>query len=263
MIAAKREKENWKQMMREEWAWQMRLRQKPILTGSLLAPTLDNPPMPRLYPQPDKVSGMILQRKRARQRRLESQRRFLDYRDDLALESAFEENLYRDLAGKQGEGSIEVERVFSGEAEDAWTESIQARLDMIEETRKRDQARARKPITPELFATLSAARKYKLENKTRERERERRGVITKKTLDRARGMPPAHLLVKLTEEQKEVDRIVRLPGEAGYVGAVKRKAGVKLRDDVTWRKEEEAGERGVKREEEVLKENERRRELRD
>ena len=46
-----------------------------------------------------------------------------------------------------------------------------------------------------------------------------------------------------------MDRIVRSPGKAGFVGIVKRKAGVKLRDDVSWRLEEEAGKKGVKREE--------------
>ncbi|KAJ2923516.1 hypothetical protein H1R20_g13578, partial [Candolleomyces eurysporus] len=262
MIAAKREKENWKQNMREEWAWQMRLRQKPILTGSLLAPTLDNPPLPRLYPQPDNISGMIRQRKRARLVRLQRQRRLFDMQEDLSLESQFEDNLHRELAGKRTEANAaEVERVFSGEARNAWRQSIQTRLDIIEDSWKRDQARLRTPISPELFATLAAARKYKIENKTREKERQRKGVITKKTLERARGGPPAHLLAKLSEEQREVDKIVRLPGEAGYVGAVKRKVGVKLRDDVTWRLEEEAGEQGVKREKSILEENERRRGL--
>jgi hypothetical protein len=49
----------------------MRLRENPILAGGILAPTLDNSPLLRLYPQPDKVSGMIRNRKRARLLRLE------------------------------------------------------------------------------------------------------------------------------------------------------------------------------------------------
>lgn len=183
--------------------------------------------------------------------------------EDLTLESQFEENLHRELTMKRKEDAADhagdVERVFSGEARTAWKQSIQKRLDVIQESWARDHARLRTPISPELFATLSAARKYKTENKTREKERQRRGVITKKTLERARGGPPAHLLVRMTEERKEVDKIVRLPSEAGYVGAVKRRVGVKLRDDVSWRLEGDAGEEGVRREKTIEDENERRR----
>ena len=93
---------------------------------------------------------------------------------------------------------MDLEGVFSGEARNAWRQSIQTRLDVIEDSWNRDQARLHTPISPEIFATLSAARKYKIENKTRGRERERKGVITRKTLERARGGPPAHLLTKLS-----------------------------------------------------------------
>ncbi|KZW00412.1 hypothetical protein EXIGLDRAFT_721931 [Exidia glandulosa HHB12029] len=51
-------------------------------------------------------------------------------------------------------------------------------------------------------------------------------------------MPPGRVWSMLTPEQRHEDYIGRLPSEAGYVAAIKRKRGQKLKDDKTWRLEE-------------------------
>jgi hypothetical protein len=116
---------------------------------------------------------------------------------------------------------------------------IKALLADISASFRRDLSRSRLPYTPELLETVKQARRIKIENKTRERERERRGEVLNATIKRMRKGPPAHLLAVMTPKQKEIDRIKRLPSEGGYVGRIKREAGMKLKDDKTWRLEEE------------------------
>ena len=84
---------------------------------------------------------------------------------------------------------------------------------------------------------MKEARREKIRNKTRERERERRGEILRSTIRRMNKGPPAHVLSKMAPDQRRRDRILRGPGEAGYTGQVKREAGMKLKDDQTWRRE--------------------------
>jgi hypothetical protein len=86
------------------------------------------------------------------------------------------------------------------------------------------------PVSPALQEMLRAARREKVVNKTRERARERRGEILRRTVERARKGPPAHVLVRMTPAERHADRVVRGVGEVGYVGMVKRRMGVKLRD---------------------------------
>lgn len=61
----------------------------PRLTGGYLRPTLFNPPLPRLKPQPIGLSMMIHNRLRKRERRMERRREYASLRADLKLEVAF------------------------------------------------------------------------------------------------------------------------------------------------------------------------------
>lgn len=61
----------------------------PRLTGGYLRPTLFNPPLPRLKPQPIGLSMMIHNRLRKRERRMEKRRVYASLRADLKLEVAF------------------------------------------------------------------------------------------------------------------------------------------------------------------------------
>ncbi|KAJ7485539.1 hypothetical protein FB451DRAFT_1027619 [Mycena latifolia] len=224
LIAAKVEKEHWKRLTRQEVAWQARLRSRPILTGSFLKATLYNPPMPRMKPQPLAISRIIATRMKTRVRRVERLEQLAEDMEDLRLEEEFEEHAIH-LVGKDN-----FERVFSGEAAREWLRPIKQTMDWVRALLDRDVARAETPVSPELLETLRAARREKIANKTRERMRERRGEILPRTLKRARKGPPAHVLVRMTPAERQMDRVVRGVGEVGYVGMIKRRMGFKLRD---------------------------------
>ncbi|KAJ7239952.1 hypothetical protein B0H12DRAFT_1204141 [Mycena haematopus] len=221
LIAAKVEKEHWKRLVRAEAA---RLRSRPILTGALIKPTLYNPPLPRMKPQPQAISRIIFARMRTRDRRMARDQQLLDDIFHLKREAAFEDSIARFVGGAS------FERVYSGDAESEWLQPLQAARADLQVLTGRDVARSQKPVSPALIEMLRAARREKVANKTRERMRERRGEILRCTIGRARKGPPAHVLVRMTAAQRRADRIVRGVGEVGYVGMVKRRMGVKLRD---------------------------------
>jgi len=74
------------------------------------------------------------------------------------------------------------------------------------------------------------ARRTKIRNKTRERERERRGEILKSTVRRQRKGPPAHILAKMSPKRRRMDQVARSLSEVGYVALVKRRLGMRLKD---------------------------------
>lgn len=119
------------------------------------------------------------------------------------------------------------------------------------------------PRSPELIEMVQAARRYKWENKRRERQREERGEVLPITLRRARKRPPSHILVQMTDEQKRLDTISRSSvSEVGYIGHVKKKLGWKLRNPNAWKAENgrrENAEALDKMDAYIREENERRR----
>ncbi|KAJ6612674.1 hypothetical protein B0H10DRAFT_1807036 [Mycena sp. CBHHK59/15] len=224
LIAAKVEKEYWKRLARDEMAWQARLRSRPILTGAIIRPTLYNPPMPRMKPQPMAISKIIMARMRTRERRLARQQQLNEDLDDMQREQAFEEQAVQ-LVGER-----HFERVYSGDAAREWVRPILAAQAELRALLHRDIVRAETPPSPELLETVRAARREKVANKTRENLRERRGEILARTLKRARKGPPAHVLPRMTPEQRRMDKAVRFVGEVGYVGMLKRRMGFRFRD---------------------------------
>lgn len=222
-------------------AWQERLRSRPILTGTIMKPTFYNPPLPRMKPQPPEISKIIGRRMRTRTRRYERIDQLLEDMDHLRREAQFEENLIRLV------GANNLQCVFSGELGSEWRAFClpfagfganfgsverplkQARL-MLYTLLNRDIERAQMPVSPALQEMARAARREKVRNKTRERMRERRGEILRCTLARKRKGPPAHVLVHMSPEDRHADKVVRAVGEVGYVGMVKRRMGMKLRD---------------------------------
>ncbi|KAJ7609065.1 hypothetical protein FB45DRAFT_845677 [Roridomyces roridus] len=224
LIAAKVKKEELNRMAREEAAWQARLRSRPILTGTIVKPTFYMRAFPRMKPQPLAISRIIAARIRVRQRRFERMEQMAKDLKYLREEAAFEEE------GVQLVGEQHLERVFSGAAAHSWSKPLHDARQHLNALMSRSFARRYEPIPPELVDNARAARREKIANKTRERMRERRGEILPSTLRRARKGPPAHILVRMTPEQKHVDKVVRGVGEVGYVGMVKQRMGVKLRD---------------------------------
>jgi transposase len=113
-----------------------------------------------------------------------------------------------------------------------------------------------------MIEQIQAARREKIINKTREKERELRGEVLPRTLRRARKSVPSFMLHKLSSEQMKLDRIARSSiSEVGYVGYAKKMRGWKLKED-PWKKEdgpEDVQARLNATEKEIMKENERRR----
>ena len=269
-------------------AWLLKLRSRPILK-SIFGPTrMDktNPHYPRLKPQPVAISMIIRKRRWAAIKRY---RRFLKLtamQDYIKSEGEFE---------RLGEGSIlknmDEERKKGKKKEicarpmfadmDEWSvwfandlnehadafsivEPITGALEDIQTTRERAKKRSEKPIPEWLIHAVKKARTNRIANKTRELERERRGEVLPRTIKRRRKGPPAHVLAKMTPEEKKMDKIVRSVSEVGYVAMMKRKMGMKMRNPDAWRVEVgctsgEEGRRLRKLVEDVRKENERRR----
>ena len=127
MIAAKRENEKWKQLVRNQLVSahlrskhptpfipddtrppfffspfiQMEenmMRHRAILTGTFQRATYYNKPLPRMKVQPLHVSGMIQKRLRARERRRDQHWTLLSWAKHMETEARFEKTLEKDAA---------------------------------------------------------------------------------------------------------------------------------------------------------------------
>lgn len=120
---------------------------------------------------------------------------------------------------------------------------------------------------PDLIAQIEKARKERGRNKMNEHRRELRGEILMSTIRRRNKAPPSHILEKMSPLRRHLDQVARSNvSEVGYVGWAKRKLGYKLRDPDAWKMEigkDEDQPRLNAMEEEIRKENERRRTERD
>lgn len=127
----------------------------------------------------------------------------------------------------------------------------------------REYKRATSSFPPAMLEQIRAARREKVENKTREVQRERAGQVINRTLRRARKGPPAHVLVRMSPLRRYYDKVARSSvSEVGYVGWVKKKLGFKLSNPDPYAVEngrEEDQPRLDAVEEEIRKENLRRR----
>ncbi|TCD70884.1 hypothetical protein EIP91_001192 [Steccherinum ochraceum] len=233
MVVAKRDKEDFKQMVREAFEWQRKLYRRPIMTGAYLRPTVANPPLPRLRPQPEHISGMIHKRRRATNRQYIAVEEADRTIDELKYEKEFEEKLTQEA---QANG-VQMKTFFSDKFQD-WTSPL---IDIKKENRERISAGIRRrdsPYPPEMLEAIKQARREKVANKTKELQREARGEVLRRTVFRARAGPPAHILSKMTPLQKRMDKVSRSSvSEVGYVGMVKRKLGWKLKNPNAWKVE--------------------------
>ena len=221
------------------------------MTGGYLKPSLFNGPLPRLVPQPMHISGMITSRKKARERRLYNLDAFTEDMKLIYHECKFEEM----LAGRTAVDGASFERIFADDVA-AWRrhsvvlhpplplthpshpgQPIKEVLDGMHASFERERSRVAQPFPPELLQAIKAARREKVANKTRERERERRGELTANLARRMRQRPPPHRLQQMSPRQRRMDAISRGASEVGYVGLVKRRLGHKLRDPDAWRAE--------------------------
>ena len=139
---------------------------------------------------------------------------------------------------------------------------LREKLQIIKKANEKDYDRLHSDYPPSLLLWGVRARQQKIRYKTRQHASERAGEVFPSTLARMRQGPPAHVLAKMTREQRRSDKIMRSPSEGGYTAVVKMKMGRKLKDGGTWRMEdgwEEEWERLERSEVEVREENTRRR----
>jgi hypothetical protein len=84
-----------------------------------------------------------------------------------------------------------------------------------------DEQRATTPFPPELLAQIKEARREKIRNKTKERQRQLHGEVLPATRKRrAKGLP-SHLLSTMSQKTKAKSTIVREISRGGYSGWVK------------------------------------------
>lgn len=291
MIASKREKTAWKMRILEAFNWEAKLRSRPIFKGSFIRPSLDNKLLPRLIPQPAHISGMIVRRRRARERRWEQRETLKSWAHDLRYESLFEYALLKSARGQAvgaarhmkgkmlgdhvNRSAEEVVRllreerlswtpVYTGEAKSQWDEPLLKRQAELKECMMRDISRYRATPPAGLVLQGKQARRDKVTNKTSQRQRERSGEVTATTLKRRRSAPPAHIRELMTPRQLLMDRAIREPSEGGWSGAVKAHMGVRMHMPQKWKAEggwedEEKKKLLDDMEREIRAENERRR----
>lgn len=109
----------------------------------------------------------------------------------------------------------------------------------IQDSFNRDLARLTGPCPPSLTDRLKAARHELTVNKTKERQREGRGEVLKRTIRRARTGPPIQSLDRMSKERLKMDKIARSSvSEVGYIGETKRRLGWKLKNDDPYRAED-------------------------
>ncbi|KAJ3722016.1 hypothetical protein C8R42DRAFT_721559 [Lentinula raphanica] len=218
------EKSQWALLVEKELEWQRHLKNRPILTGGFVHPTLYHPPFPRMKPQPVSISRSIASRMKQRERRFAKIEELTRIKDMIRKEQYMEQGLIREARLK----GIKFEPVFEGQD---WSGPLADALATLFTNVKTTTARNLRPFSPVLLEQVRRARQNKIVNKTKERERERRGEILRVTRKRwKKGLTP-HLLSTMSEKEKREELIVqRSSSEVGYVGLLKKRKGWKLKD---------------------------------
>ena len=99
--------------------------------------------------------------------------------------------------------------------------------------------RAAMPYPKDMLELIREARRERVRNRTREHERDRRGLLSKSALRKANKGPPARVLVRMSEWEKKADKVSRGVSEVGYIAMVKAQLGKKLKDPNHWKELEE------------------------
>lgn len=226
--------------------WQRQMKNRPILTGGLILPTMLNSALPRMKPQPQAIAGMILNRRKIYETRRIKRDKEKEWRQDIMREAQFEEGLAKEAQTK----GLMFERVYSSPTiKKEWgvfilrsffltcftyTMPDSVFVSTIRELHEADKpyfARAQGPIPPALLEQVRIAKRDKVLNKTKERERERRGEILRSTLRRARQGLPARLILTTSAEKQAEDKLVRGNiSDVGYLGTVKARRGWRVRE---------------------------------
>ena len=203
------------------------------MTGGLLRASYNNAPLPRLKPQPLAITMMLYKRRSKREPRLQKINWINEWASDLHYESNFEGELLGSESVYSNAPGTGVEKSNY----DVWVNRARTDRQYFVNLLEGDNRRITAPVPESLLQALKAARTEKIRNKTHERERERRGEVLRSTLRRRQRGLPAETRRQLSPERRRLVRVSREEGEVGYVRKVKAKLGMRIEDDVTWRKE--------------------------
>ncbi|KAF8334247.1 uncharacterized protein EI90DRAFT_2970660 [Cantharellus anzutake] len=207
-----RVREAWNLTYARELAFIQKMRRRPHLTGGYLRPSFYNRPLPRMRNQPVDVTMMISKRVKARARRQVAFESIQSTKEDVRLECSFEGRLKAEAARLGFESSWEP---YFGDLR-GWLEPLRQHEKSLQASFELDTERASSKFSPELLERIKDARRNLINNKTRERERERRGEVLMATLRRMRQGPPPHVLTRMSEKDKREDKILREVGAGGY-----------------------------------------------
>ncbi|KAG9035009.1 hypothetical protein FS837_002072 [Tulasnella sp. UAMH 9824] len=191
---------------------------------------------------------MIRRRRDARQRRLDRSEVYKEWREYLAQERSFEEQLQKRTRGKPLDAEFR---------DPSWVKNADAHIGSVMASVRREEDMAKMKISPELWAIVKQARREKIANKTREKERERRGELTNHAVKRMRQGLPAHLISTRGPSGVERDKWIKDPSEGGYAGRMKKASGMKLKHDVE-QIENDASPAALEVQEEIFREQSRR-----
>lgn len=137
---------------------------KPRLIGGFLRSTLFNPPLPRLKPQPPRLSMMIKQRIKRREARRERSRLLNDQQEDMRKEVAFLRSLGIDWPEKIGEWS-------SGVGGRSWETEFNRQAKLINEQFARELKRSQMQYTDKMYIRIMRAKREKYERLAKRAER--------------------------------------------------------------------------------------------
>ncbi|KIY70791.1 hypothetical protein CYLTODRAFT_419465, partial [Cylindrobasidium torrendii FP15055 ss-10] len=219
LIGAKRTRADHRLQEQDALNWIDKMRNRPILTGGFMTGSLYHPPLPRMKPQPLHVTGMINYRIK----------KYLRLQDKQAEIQATMKDLQAEMEGERILNPNK-ETQFYASASESWLSPLKKQENHIKKWYTATRVRKDTPIPLPLFKQVFIARRTRVENKTRERERERKGEVLKSTLRRRRQGPPPHQLATLGKSNIERDKYVRRGiSEVGYLGMVKQNMGFNLK----------------------------------
>ncbi|KDN45491.1 hypothetical protein RSAG8_04815, partial [Rhizoctonia solani AG-8 WAC10335] len=179
----------WRDIYRRELEWIYQMRNRPILTGGFMRPTLFHKLVPRMVRQPIHLSMMIRRRRLARARRLDEQRRLMEWKLDIVREREFESRLI---------DSGHLDRQDAIWQTHEWLLPIQKRIALIQEAYTHDKRRALHIFPPHIVAQIHQARTRRLERKTQQAQKLARGEwVTKWKRIAVRKMPRAGVSKRL------------------------------------------------------------------
>ncbi|GAB1524627.1 hypothetical protein RhiTH_007781 [Rhizoctonia solani] len=248
----------WKDIYRRELEWIYQLRNRPILTGGFMRPTLFHKLVPRMARQPIHLSMMIRRRRLARARRLEEQRRLMEWKLDIAREREFEARLINWGYMSQDQGIWQTNE---------WFLPISKRIALIQEAYTQDKRRALHIYPPHIVAQVKQARTRRIQRKTELNEKLARGewvtrwkrvAVRKMGMSRASrrlrglrdpvhphrdilyarvmrrvdvnpraGAAPPHILQGMDAKERKMDQAIRGRSPGGYVTQLRREKGWK------------------------------------